>query len=880
MKTACFNIKIKDILSAITLTGAMLLSACSDSADSAISNDPAIHIQQGQAYLDMHQFKAAFNAASEAIKAAPANVDGYLILAAIHQQSGQPQNSIKVLEAFTGTKNAEYYFALLEAYQKSGKFISAQKMIDQQRVLLSTQAPRLQLAIAQQLFYNSQLAQAKTAFNELLKNSDFKIDSKLALAKIEAASGNADGAINIIDEIIELDATNTESIFLKSLIYINMGELDKAEKSLSLALTTLPSADIFTTQRIQIIQSLANVLTQQGRVAEAMIYTHILSDEFPGTESLSLQYTRALELFENQQFAAAKKLLFEILDSTPGHKKSATLLGLILYKEGDPKNAGKYLADVIDPEISPLKLTELYVATQLQQNKSEEVLALLEYVPEASRNAETWILYASAAIQQKEFSKAKTALDKAASLAPNSVGVALLENFYYNNLPDPQPEMALQSVSAALAANPENQKLQILHIRQLLSLNKKIEVNNYVASLEKTYSESTDTQLIVANYYIYQGKLDAAEKILKNILALENNNIQALYSVAKIDIINKNWQLTLTDYKKIISFYPSEIVAYRGIVLAMIQLQQDPLNAADYLPKNYEASVLALTLANLTLQQNKIDLATGYAKEAENELPQKYQASLDEIILRLNLAKASTAMVEKDYPKARGILMPAIKKATKDIRLLSLLTRIEIASGQYNEAQKITEQISRLLPKSSLATQLNSDILIAQGKQKQAINLLDSYWQKTKDEGVAEQLYQQLKMGDSEKAVTFLNEWQKALPSSLAAQRYQAIYQQNKGNKQQALVIYETLLKRAPNDIISLNNAAWLYFEQGDERAAGLAEKAYRLMPNNAAIADTYGWILFNQGDKKRGKTLIEQAIKLSPEDASINDHFNIVNET
>ncbi|MGC3833443.1 tetratricopeptide repeat protein [Moritella viscosa] len=209
------------------------------------------------------------------------------------------------------------------------------------------------------------------------------------------------------------------------------------------------------------------------------------------------------------------------------------------------------------------------------------------------------------------------------SLSPQAERVALLAFLYYSNLPEPQPEMALQSLSSSLISNPESPKLQALYIRQLLALNKTTQVDNYVASLEETYSKNTNTQLIVASYYVYQQRLHKAIQIIENILISENDNIQALYTMAKINDINRDWQLSLNNYNDIIKFYPTELTAYKRAVLSLIRLQKDPLKAADYLPENYNASVLALTLAHLSLRQNRLDLADNYAKEANNELPKK-----------------------------------------------------------------------------------------------------------------------------------------------------------------------------------------------------------------------------------------------------------------
>ncbi|MFT6925955.1 MAG: tetratricopeptide (TPR) repeat protein [Psychromonas sp.] len=878
MKLNGFNLKIEKTLTISMLAATILLSACGDSKEAQKSTNNSAYLAQGQSYLDAHQFKAAFNAANDAIKIDPTSIDGYLILAKINKESGQPLESVKLLESFTGIKDAEYYFALLDAYLESGKVISAQSLIEQQEEILQTQPQRLQFVKAQQLLYSNNLQQAKIAFTASLQNPDYKIESMLALAKIEAVSDNYTAALNGIDEIIKLEPRNTDAIFLKSMIYIKKGDLANAEKSLSEALAVIPSSDVFTSQRVQIIQNLANVLTQQGRGSEALIYTRILSEEFPGAESVSIQYTRALELFENQQFSTAKEMLLEILDNSPGHKKSATLLALIFYNEGNPESAGKYLEGFIDPEISPIKLTELYIATQLQQNKSEEVLNLLEYIPEKSRNVDTWVLYSNAAIQQKEFTKAKMALDKAKSLAPQSIQVALTESFYYNSLPEPQAEKALASIYAALFSHPENNKLQMLYIRQLLTYKRFTEADQYVDNLKSMYSGNTDTQLIVANYYIHQKKSVEARKIIEKILALENNNLQALYSLVKINQIEKNWLATLDNYKQIINYYPTEITPYNGIVRSLIEQQKDPLKAADYLPKNYEASLLALTLATLTLQQNKLDLATSYVKEAKNELPQKYQTSLNELTVQLNLLKARKAFTENDYPKAKEILITALEQAPENITLLSLLTDIDIRLEQYIDAGKTAEKIAKILPESSLATRLYAGIFVAQEKQPQAINLLTDYWQKTKDEQVAEQLYQLLGNNKSEKALTFLGEWQQAFPKSLTAIRYQAIILQNNGNKEQALQIYEAQLKRTPNDVVSLNNAAWLHFEQGNPVAVDLAEKAYKIMPDNAAVIDTYGWILYKSGQLQQGKQLIEKAVLLSPEDPDIKAHLLEIN--
>jgi Tfp pilus assembly protein PilF len=877
MKHTILNIQVKKALTTLLLSSAIVISGCGEAEPKVETINITPYIQQAQSYLQTNQFKPAMSAATDAIKADPTRIEGYLALAKVYEELGRPQQNIGLLEVYKGIANSEYYFTLLNAYQTSGKLVSSQKLIDEHKSLLHEQPQRLQFAEAQQLLYKNQLTQAKKAFEALMNTSDYKVDSMLALAKIEATNDNMDGAMSMLNNILEIDAQNTEALFFESAIYLKQGDLENTEKLLTKALSSLPTTDIFTTQRIQIIQSLSNVLTQQGRSAEAMIYTRILAEEFPAAEPITIQYNRAVELFENQQFSAAKDALFEILDNAPQYKKASTLLGLIYYKEGDPKNAEKYLSDIVDPEVSPLKLTELYIATQLQQNKTDNVLPLLKYIPEENRNVDTWVLYGNAALQEKNFTDAKMALDKAYALDPTSTKVILLENFYYNTLPEPQPEIALKALSKALTSDPSNPMIQNLYIRQLLRLEQKTQADDYVEKLRKNETNNNETQLIIANYYIYEQKIDSAKEIIEKVLNADSNNLQALSTLAKINNLNKDWSASLDSYKTIISIKPNDINAYKGLIISLLQLKKDPLTPTEYLPKNYLASVLSLTLASFTLQQNKLDLATQYIKDAENELPSKYQTALEELALQIELKKAINAFSKADYPKSRQILMAALQTAPQNTRLLSLLVHIEIASGQYDEAQKITEQIQTILPDSSLSTLLNAETLVAKDKRQQAITLLDSYWKNNKDDKVAEQLYLQLLRSNAEQASTFLEQWHKALPDSIIGKRYLAIELQGKGKAEDALKNYEQILAKNPSDVITLNNAAWLYSQNNNPRASILAKRAYQLAPNNGAVVDTYGWILFNNGDKSQGKALIEQAIKLLPNEPSIKEHFNTV---
>ena len=88
------------------------------------------------------------------------------------------------------------------------------------------------------------------------------------------------------------------------------------------------------------------------------------------------------------------------------------------------------------------------------------------------------------------------------------------------------------------------------------------------------------------------------------------------------------------------------------------------------------------------------------------------------------------------------------------------------------------------------------------------------------------------------------------------------------------MAAYESLLELTPSNVVALNNLAWIYHEDGDQRAMQLAKRAYELQPENGAIADTYGWILFKSGKTEESLQVLKKAHELQPDSQEIAMHL------
>ena len=86
---------------------------------------------------------------------------------------------------------------------------------------------------------------------------------------------------------------------------------------------------------------------------------------------------------------------------------------------------------------------------------------------------------------------------------------------------------------------------------------------------------------------------------------------------------------------------------------------------------------------------------------------------------------------------------------------------------------------------------------------------------------------------------------------------------------------YSSVLLLQPNNVLALNNLAWISVSLGEAGVAVQhAERAFHLASKDARIVDTLGYTLMRKGDMSRAKTLLERANALAPENLQIRLHL------
>ena len=119
-----------------------------------------------------------------------------------------------------------------------------------------------------------------------------------------------------------------------------------------------------------------------------------------------------------------------------------------------------------------------------------------------------------------------------------------------------------------------------------------------------------------------------------------------------------------------------------------------------------------------------------------------------------------------------------------------------------------------------------------------------------------------------------LLEWTQAIPDDAAANLLLGMNYEGQNRIDDAVNQYEKVYLTEPDNLIALNNLAWLYQDSRPERALELASQAAELYPDNADVLDTYGWILGKQNNRSEAIAVLERALELSPGAQSIMDHL------
>jgi len=708
-----------------------------------------------------------------------------------------------------------------------------------------THDPQLLLSKAEFELGQGDFAAAKESFEraETLPGND--LPARLGLARVQILQEDYVGATGALDALLGVSPDLPPAIYLQALVAYKQGELDRSQLFLrkvlsdqsnySQALYLLGAVQF---QQQEFLQAEANLSTyiaqepdsESGRkllgavrmqtgnydgVVAALSPLGLESGDAQSLAILGSAYARLGRLNE------ASEYLDKAVSLAPDVGELRNQLAVTLLATGDSAEAIGQLESAIKLD-SELQLSDyLLVLAQLRNGNVEQALlaakALRERAPEDPMGEN---LLGAVRFAQGDVAAARAAFNSALTKDPTFQPAAL--NLVRLELAEDQTEAAFGVLQALLVADPDNE-------RALLKL-AELELN--------TNAQAVPVELTAA--------IARAKGFLQQGVQAHENSLPLRLALARLGLLEGDAAIALAESAKALQLAPDN------------------------------AGVLAVRIDSLLLAGKMRDVA-GPLRLLEQRVKRPGVANHAQLLgLAQLFEKAGQPGKARDLyrqleddPSAARDQVPG--KVLDEARLA--LSRFDLRDGDAARAQARLNQVSDSAHSSAKYRLLTADIKRVEGNVDAARRIYEALIDESNRQALFRLVALHRASDAPQRADELLQQWSELHPDDTDAEMVLGTGMLSRGDFAAARSQFEAILDRAPNNVVVLNNLAWLYQQTGDTRAREVAKRAWSLAPTNADVADTYGWILVGAGEPELGSDVLVKAHGLAPRNISIAYH-------
>lgn len=686
-------------------------------------------------------------------------------------------------------------------------------------------------------------------------------------------------------------------------IHYALAEYDDAEREYTKAITTAQG------QPLNSLSLKANFGVVQSRLSQSNYDAALEKIEYllqSAPNHPLPKYFRAVVAHQNKDYVIAEENLIQVLAISPGYKPSLLLLGAVNFAQGQLEQAEDYLSKYLAADPTHMPARQLLASIRMKLNQPGLALeTLTPALNDAMVDVSTLIMAGSAAVRSGELQVGTRYLKKALVQAPENSAVRTELALAY--LAESDAAKAIKELKrAALDTDTApGRRAAVLLVLTHLKENDAKQALKAAKKFKKEYAEGVLADNLLGIVYSFNGEETKARQHFEASLAINPTYTSANINLARLDQRAGNLKSAGQRYESVLLTEPKNAV----VMLALAGIAEQSKDREQFVHWLKQADTAApkaiepkLMLARYYIATGDIDVAEGKLKEAsaiaENAPAVLAMQGLLQLLKKDNKGARSSfeKLVQNDpssvvghyqlallqvrsneLSKAKRSLERVLKLNPKHLLATTLLARVNMQDGGLSKAQKTVDNIKSSQPGSVLAYTLEADLMMAQERYSDAVILYDKASEQQGNVTLAiktAKAYRQ--MGHGDKAIDVLLAWLKEHENSYPARLNLAGEYDLNNQRAKAIDQYEILLKQYPQDMVTLNNLAWLYSLVGDERAIQLAKRAYDLSPDNPLILDTYGWILVENGNLEQGSGLLKDAFSLANDVADIQYHYAV----
>lgn len=319
------------------------------------------------------------------------------------------------------------------------------------------------------------------------------------------------------------------------------------------------------------------------------------------------------------------------------------------------------------------------------------------------------------------------------------------------------------------------------------------------------------------------GRLEQARERANKVVQLAPNNASAWNVQASVLHRSLDVAGALTAYGKALSIAPRHVDARvaRAALLIDLKRDQEAANDLDFL-KTFAADEprAAYLRAVLASQKGNAEQTAEALKEVSRSidaLPPDWLVRREQLLM----AAALSHYGQGNYQKAREYLDTLLSRNPSNTGAKKLLAAVYVATRDFARAQPHLEALQRLMPDDPQLLYMLGSVNLAQRRYVQATDQLERAASRSDAPEMNRSLgFSLLAMGQSQKSAATLEKALAANPSDIQIGMALASIYLKLGNKGRALAIAEGMVKRTPDNPVSLNFLGALKNALGDKLAA------------------------------------------------------------
>lgn len=871
----------------ITVAIALTLLGC--------SKTPEQHYQQAQDLMNKAAYKAAIIELKTVLQTQPNHAEARKLLGQAFIKTRAYSNAEKEFSKARslGVPDEETLPPLILAYTRMGE---PQKALSLE-LPKSGLSPKA-LSAAHAARAEAQLATGNLQEAELALEAASQADPKntgmlLTRAKLAIANKDMPRANQWADAALQNDPKQTEALFLKAALLESDKKNAEAEKIYQQIIAMDPSL-------INAHLGLASLQVRRNDLAAAD--KSVQAAEKLAPKAPLVKYTRGTLELQRGNLNAANSNLLEVLQMAPDHVPSLLAFAWVNFLQGNYEQSISNASKVIKLVPGNPVATKILVNSQLKMGDHKAAIKTLEtHFLKSTDDAALLALAGEAYAASGDNLKAQTYFEKATQLAPANTQIKTRQAVNQLAMGNRSDALAELEAAANLSTKPSEADINLilLHLRgnefdAALQAVAKLEKKSPNSALVQNFRgaalwgkqnklgarQAWEQALVfdpkyfpavanLARMDIQENKPNVAQQRFMNILKIDKNNTAAMVALADLAAIQKNEKEYASWLEKAIQADPKTLEATSKLIQYRLRTKQ-----------NQEA----LTLAKNALQANRenisalnllgaTQLSTGDSAGAVSTFTRVTEMAPNTSDAFLNLAVAQKAA--KQAATARNTLNTALQLNPRSVPVRDMLMRMELANKNPTAAMQHARELQAAYPKLAVGYAREGDIQVFAKRYADAAKAYERAI--ANGGGLAELIKYHRALsaaGQTQMAEQKLLAWLKSKPRDIGVRSYLGEVYIQAARYPEAIQQYQMLLQVQPNHIVGLNNLAAIYQQVKDGRALATAQKAYALAPGHPGIQDTLGWILIEQGQLAQGITLLNKAVRLTPDVPSIHYHL------